>query len=794
MRKRILYVAAATLAALLIAFIWRLDIPHWKKLDLDRLNAQAGTTRVYDVTGNLAGTLHGAENRIWIGLDQVPEHVQNAFIAAEDLRFYQHHGVDLYRVFGALWRDITTLSYSQGASTITQQLVKLTHLSSEKRLSRKAQEIWLAIKLERALSKREILEAYLNTVYFGHGAYGIEAAASAYFGKNASALTLSEGALLAGVIKAPSAYAPHINAERSRLRRNAILATMAKHGLISSAEAERASGESVRLAESLNEDRQYAWYMDSVLTEAASILNLSTDEVLTGGYRIDTGLNPDMQLSAEKLFESEDSFPAAADDGTPVQGALIMLEPSSGEVRAVVGGRRYEVALGLNRATEIKRQPGSAFKPVSTYAAAIDAFGYVPSSTVDDTPRTFEGSYAPGNAGGASYGKVTLREALSRSLNIATVDLAEHIGVDSLRRYAQRFGLELSKSDQSLSLALGSLTDGVSPAALGAAYCALANGGTRVNAHFIRAIRDSDGKTVYEAKPTGIRAVSDATAYMLTDMLKTAASTGSAKALSQAGLPIAGKTGTVSEAGSAGTRDIWTVAYTPDAACAVWMGYDRPEQHTMAASEGGSGYPARLCAAYYSAVSGELSGARFRRPSGVKAALIDSIALDERHEALLCTPRTPERYSLAELFRADDLPRLFSDNWDAPQAASDFRLLSREGETPVLAFTAMSASAEYVLTRAVNGETREIAVLWGEPGEEIRYADTDHDLTQIADYTLTPRNALLYAAGSLLTGSPSATVRYAPGGFLNKLMGAGAAEATQTPTDIEFSDDGLPFE
>ena len=285
-------------------------------------------------------------------------------------------------------------------------------------------------------------------------------------------------------------------------------------------------GEALSLAEDSGDARVCAWYMDAVLTEAADALKLSNDEVLTGGYRIVTGLDPAMQASAEALFEDDARFPAAAPDGTPVQAGLIALDSTTGEARSVVGGRRYDVALGLNHATQIRRQPGSAFKPISTYAAAIDAYGFVPSSTVEDTPRSFEGGYTPRNAGGAHYGTVTLREALSRSLNIATVDLADLIGTDALRAYAQRFGIALSEKDVNLSLALGSLTDGVSPAALDAAYCALANGGTRVRPHFIREIRDASDRVLYRAEVSQSRAVEASTAYMLTDMLKTAARSG----------------------------------------------------------------------------------------------------------------------------------------------------------------------------------------------------------------------------------------------------------------------------
>lgn len=788
MRKKLIWVALAIVVLTFLGLIWKLDIPHWQSLDLTKLNA-AGATEVFDVHGQQAGTLHGRENRRWVPLEQVPEKVQNAFIASEDLRFYRHHGVDVYRLFGALWNDIRTMSFSQGGSTITQQLIKLTHLSSAKSLSRKAQEIALALKLERVMTKAQILEAYLNTVYFGHGAYGIEAAANVYFDKSAGALSVAQGALLAGIIKAPSNYAPHLNLERSVRRRNGILDTMAENGFISESEAAQAKAESVILAEDQTDNRQYAWYMDAVLTEAAEALRLSGDDILTGGYRISTGLDPGMQRAAETLFEDADRFPAAAADGTPVQAGLIALDNRTGEVRAVVGGRNYDVALGLNHATQIRRQPGSAFKPISTYAAAIDAYGFVPSSTIEDTPRTFDGNYTPKNAGGKTYGEVTLREALSRSLNIATVDLADLIGTEALRLYAQRFGVKLSDQDVNLSLALGALTDGVSPEILGAAYCALGNGGMRVEPHFITEIRDKSGQIVYRASARQERAVQDSTAYMLTDMLKTAAKTGSARALKQSGMPVAGKTGTVSESGGEGTRDIWTVAYTPEIATAVWMGFDAPSpDHAMPSSEGGSGYPAKMCAAFYKSVSGELSGKDFKKPRSVKAALVDRVKLEQEHRVLLTTENTPAEYAEAELFHADDMPQSYSDTFTAPRMVADLKLLTGPGETPVLSFTAQDARAEYQLLRISDGGTKEIAVLTGEPGREIRFADVDHDVNQPADYVLMPRNALLHALGLVLTGPQSAAVHYVPGGLLNKIMGVGAVEATPTPTEIEFGE------
>ena len=784
MKKKLLIGLGVVAFVAFALLLWRLDLPHWKKLDLSRIEQMPGTTTVYDRDDVAVGALHGGEHRIWVALSSVPEHVQQAFIAAEDLRFYRHHGVDFHRLMGALWQDIRTLSYAQGGSTITQQLVKLTHLSQVKTISRKAQEIVLALQLERVMDKSHILEAYLNAVYFGHGAYGIEAASNAYFDKSVSQLTLSEGALLAGVIKSPSSYAPHLNMDKAVSRRNAILTIMEKNGMISDRQRKEAQAEDVRLASNAAES-QFAWYMDAVVDEAVTVLNISADELMSGRYAIHTALNPGMQAAAEALFADDDRFPADGADGTEVQAALAALDVESGELQAVVGGRRYDVKRGLNRATAMRRQPGSAIKPVSTYAAAIDACGYLPSSFVDDTPRAFSGGYAPGNAGGVSYGRVTMREALSRSLNVATVALADTVGVPTVRAYAQRFGLPLDAADANLSLALGSLTYGVSPAQLSAAYCTLANGGNRVTPHTIRAIEDGDGRVVYRAPSETSRAVSEETAYMITDMLKTAATKGSARALSACGMPVAGKTGTVAE-GTDGTRDVWTVAYTPETAVSVWMGFDNPGAgNTLPASEGGSGYPARLCAAFLGDIATQLRGGDFERPKGVKAVLLDSVALESDQLALLSTERTPPEYTRLELFHEGDMPTRFSAHWNAPASVADFRLLTGPGQIPILAFTPLDSNTEYVITRTVAGKSAEVAVLRGEAGRELRYADDGCDLSQPASYALLPRNALLYARGDLLAGPVSQSVAYAPGGLLNTIMGVGEAEAPPTPAEVE---------
>ncbi|HIU34098.1 MAG TPA: PBP1A family penicillin-binding protein [Candidatus Pullichristensenella excrementigallinarum] len=786
-RKAKWWIFAAILGALILLLIWELDLPNWQKLDLDRLNNLAQSTVVYASDVESVGNLYGGENRVLVSIEEIPLHVQQAFIAAEDLRFYEHNGVDVVRIFGALWHDIKTMSLQQGASTITQQLIKLTHLTSDKTLSRKVQEAFLAMQLEKELSKEEILECYLNVVYFGNGAYGIESASKAYFGKSVSDLTLEQGALLAGIIKAPSNYAPHLEPENALERRNMILDTMAEAGFIDSEEAERAKATPLEIVEQEEPVGEFGWYMDAVMLEAQDALNISAEQLLSGGYHIYTALDPDVQKAAETLFQDGANFPDPAEDGTPAQAAMAAMDVRNGEIVALIGGRSYDVRLGLNRATSIQRQPGSAVKPVSTYAAAMETGNYLPTSFVSDEKREFAGGYSPGNASGKYYGIVTLREALSRSLNVATVDLADRLGIPAIREQMEKFGLPLSDADQNLALSLGSMTDGVSPVQLLSAYGALANQGMRSEAHLIREIRDASGEIVYRADAAKRRALSAEAAYLVTDMLRTAAETGSAKALSGVNADVAAKTGTVGMEGS-GNRDAWTVAYTPKLAVAVWMGFDQPDaSHKLPDWAGGSSYPAQLCAKFFSGIDGKWLQGAFHRPSGLREALVDALSLEQDHAVFLADTRTPAEYVETELFHLDDVPQTVSGLWDAPESVQDLQLASRDGEIPVLQFTSRDANAEYLLLRKTGTQTEWIATLQGAAGEKLEYADLDADLSDSHSYSVLPRHKLLYEYGTLLTGKESDAVQYNPSGVLNRVASwlEGEEEPTEPEVEIE---------
>ena len=700
----------------------------WQRLDLEKLENASLTTFVYDRNGQQVSGVHSVENRVPVDLSQLPPHVIDAFLAAEDLRFYRHIGVDFYRIFGALAADLRSGGFSQGASTITQQLVKLTQLSPEKTLKRKLREAIMALRLETLLTKDQILERYLDLVYFGAGAYGIEAAARTYFRVPAAQLSRSQAALLAGLLKSPARYAPHLNPENALARRNAVLLSMKDAGQIPETDYAAAISEPIEL--NMDEGHTGGWYMDAALDEAAQALSMDRDALLTGGYHIFTAMDAGLQSRAESLFADSGLFPANAADGTSAQAALAAVDPATGGVLALIGGREY-LARGFHRAVRMRRQPGSAFKPISVYAAAMDAFGYVPSDFISDQEKDYGQGYIPRNASGVYHGEVTLREALSNSMNAAAVELISVIGPEAAAEYAAALGIPISKTDYGLSMALGALTDGVTPLEMASAYAALANGGLAVTPHIVAQILDAQGNTVYEASAPLSRVLRAESAFLITSMLRTAASAGTAKVLSDLPFPVAAKTGTVGmEAGSTG--DAWTVAYTPGLSVAVWMGFDQPDTaHSMPASVTGGAEPARLARAL---LAGRTDAGEFPMPASVVEVTLDKTALNGLHTALLAAENTPADARITEYFPLSRVPTSVSAIWEPPQTPADAVL---EGEA--IRFTALSAQDEYVILR----DGQEAAVLRGQPGEVLTYADVNPGEV----YQVCARNRELYMCG-----------------------------------------------
>ena len=769
-KKVLLTILAALIGVLLLfcaAFYVFFDVPDWQKLDISKLSALAQTSSMYDMNGELMSELRGSENRIIVSLDEIPLHTRQAFIAAEDLRFYDHRGIDVYRILGALRSNLKSGSLAEGASTITQQLAKLTHLSAEKTIRRKLEEINLAFQIEKVYNKDEILAMYLNTVYFGRGAYGIQAAAQAYFGVDAEELTLNQSASLAAIIKAPSNYAPHISPSNNRSRRQYILSVMAENGFISQEEKQAALDESIWVLAQEAEKQLYSWYIDEALRESAELLDLSADEVIQGGFKIYTAYDARLQTIADEVYADSSFFPAAASDGTPIQSAMAVVDTNNGAVLAMIGGRDYTVRRGLNRATQMRRQPGSALKPLAVYGPALE-LGYTTASVLLDEKTSF-GGYTPRNAGDRYYGLVTMRTAIRNSLNTTAVRLLEEIGLDASIQYLNKMGIPTRNSDRNLSLALGSMTYGVTPVELAAAYVPYANGGIYHQPYCVERIETVDGSNVYERKDSGKQVLSAQNAFLMTSLLQSVVSSGTGTRMLAANTPIAGKTGTVSMTG--GNRDIWMTAYTPEISVAVWMGYDQTDaKHKISNGITGGRNTASLAAAFFKKAYADREKPDFSQPDGLVWLTLDKRALTSRGSIMLASDKTPKEYRLSEVFAASNRPYAVSDIWQAPDAPSSFYVAHNASGYPELHFKA-SSDARYRIQRDSVGESVILTEMIASSGQALSFLDSTAQAGILYTYRIIPIHEELLQQGVWLEGKQAVQLAQvqASGGFFSGL-------------------------
>lgn len=618
--------------------------------------------------GSLIGEI-GSQIRTSVSIRALPKYVGQAFVAVEDQRFYQHNGVDLVGIAGAIKDNI--LGDRRGASTITQQLVGNMHPDIIDRRdpspARKLREQSAAIEMEKHYTKQQILEAYLNTIGFAHGWYGIEAAARHYFGKSATKLSLAEAATLAAMPKGPEIYEPVKFPARVKQRRNTVLALMARQGFISPAQAR--SAQATQLVTAPNYGIVNApWYVDVVRIQAQR----AGIPVANGGYRIYTALDPAMQESAvTSLVEGLADVEARAgyrhttvagkgNDSEYLQGVVVALDPANGDVRALVGGRDYK-ASQFDRAINGKRQPGSSFKPI-VYAAAI-ADSIPPNAIVQDTAIAISmpnGTvYRPDNSDREFLGPITMREALARSRNVVAVQLAMKVGMDSVIALAKRMGIQ-SPINPYPSSAIGASV--VQPLDMVASYTTFANLGTAVEPRFIHRIADRTGKTVYTAPVRVLPPAMDPrAAFVVRDMMRDVVDRGTASSIRRylpPSVPVAGKTGTTND-----NSDVWFIGLTPDIVAGVWLGFDTPKTITPGAAGGSLAAPVwgRMMARYYGSRAGrelERSQARWTPPVGVISGELDRLT------GQLATLATPAERRYTEYFVEGTEPEpLRADPW-----------------------------------------------------------------------------------------------------------------------------------
>jgi penicillin-binding protein 1A len=557
---------------------------------LRRMGDMDQATAVFDDRDQLAFTIY-KEQRIEVPLSDISPNLVKAVVAVEDQRFYDHRGFDVVRIGSAALANARRGRRVQGGSTITQQLARQSFLTPDKTMHRKLQELILAARIERVYSKDQILELYLNKVYFGDGLYGVEAASRGYFGKHASDLSVPEAALLAGLAKSPSSYAPTVSISRAAARRKVVLQAMLDAGAIDRATFESARVTKIVLHDSLRSGEPHGQYFKEQVRRDL-VDRFGWQRVYQGGLRVFTTIDMPMQLAAEAAIADQikaveerraawqarraaarkkSGNAAHAQESDPsdmLQAALIAMDPATGHVRAMVGGRDFE-ASRFNRAVQAHRQPGSAFKPF-VYATALES-GYSPASVVDhldDPIGTGRGAYVPEDEH-SSAASMTLRTGLRTSSNRAAVRLLQQIGIGRTVQFAKTMGIGKVPAVPSLALGSGEVT----LQSMTAAYAAFVNHGEVPQPTLLRRVEDQDGRLLYQSQPLSIRAVSDTTAFLMSTMMADVINAGTGSRARQLGfkLPAAGKTGTTND-----FKDAWFIGFTPKLAAGVWVGFDEP--------------------------------------------------------------------------------------------------------------------------------------------------------------------------------------------------------------------------
>ncbi|MFZ3578675.1 transglycosylase domain-containing protein [Virgibacillus sp. DJP39] len=542
------------------------------------------TTTIETKNGDIIAELYN-ENRTLVSIDDVPKHVQEAFIAVEDRRFYEHAGVDFQSVMRAVYRDLIAFSKVEGASTITQQLAKNLFLKNDKTWMRKTKEVMAAIYLEREFTKKQLLEIYLNEIYFGSGVYGIEEASRLFFSKSVEDLTLAEGAMIAGLAKAPNGYSPINHQEKALARRNVVLQSMDNAGMIATDTRVQAQGKTLGL--DIWKPKENPWvdsFVDLVIKEAADKYQLSLGELRRGGYRLIVSMDKHIQQIAYNQFKNDRYFPGNTNG---VQGAFVMMNQSNGGIVAAIGGRSYELG-NLNRVT-VKRQPGSTIKPTAVYGPALMKEAYRPYSLIPDQKVSFKG-YTAENLNNQYEGAVSIYEALRVSKNAPAVWLLDAIGIDYAKSYLEKMAITIE--DNGLAIALGGLSKGIAPIKMMESYRPFVHAGKYIESHTITHVYDRNNNLITEEEYKETQVFSGQVAWDMTEMLRKVVDDGTATA-GDYEKALAGKTGSTQHPHANGFyKDAWFVGYTPKYVSALWMGYDHSDKGHYLTD--GSTYPTML--------------------------------------------------------------------------------------------------------------------------------------------------------------------------------------------------------
>lgn len=583
LRDLLIYILIFTvIGGFVVNFVYNAGIDYKEKV-LQEYNLAnyvyqpALKTEIYSRDNVLLAEIYN-EKRSYIPYSEMPEILVKTMVATEDRRFYEHNGVDIYGIGRAVFKNLASGKLkAEGASTITQQITRELFLSQEKTIERKIKEIFIAMELEKKYDKHEILEMYLNEIYFGHGAYGIEEAAQTYFAKSTKDLTVEEISLLVGLPQAPSAYDPYNHMDKAKNRQKAVLDCMVRENLITKEEAVEISNSEIVLNNS-NAEKKTQYYKHPYFTSwvISKLKNQYGDKIYSSGWKIYTTIDSEVQTKAEEIIANEGKTFASSINAKDI--SLVTVNPTTGELMLMVGGSNFSQNQ-INMAVK-PRQPGSSMKPY-VYATGID-LGKITDSTLFLDEAIDINGYAPENYGRNYSGYMTTRTALMKSNNISAVKAAQIIGTKNIQTYAKNMGITtLTNKDYGLSMAIGGLYKGISPLEQATAYGVFANNGNLVPTYYISKITDRFGTTLYQHKAQAHRVLKQETAESMTDMLLSVVESGTGGSARISGYQIAGKTGTTDEA-----RDLWFVGYTSNASTAVWVGNSNNEKLYNGASSG----------------------------------------------------------------------------------------------------------------------------------------------------------------------------------------------------------------
>ncbi len=640
--KIICIILASILVVILGCLIYYLVVTKDVTLDQSKLINMEKTVSFYDSRGNFLFT-EGDKKQV-IEIDDVPNHVKQAFIAVEDKRFYSHNGVDNKGLIRAMFNNIKSLSFKEGGSTISQQLIKNTHLTSQKTIKRKLSEIKLAKKLEKEFSKEEILEKYLNTIYFGDNCYGIASASAHYFGKETKDLTINEGAALAGIIKAPSNYSPFNDFVKCNARKNVVLSQMLKEGYIDDLRYNENVNKNIDIQKENESENHYdlTYLVKKELNDIISDYPFST-----GNIKVYTTLDTSKQNILETTFN----------DISEVHDKTAILLDNDGKIQAY-----------LSTCGDIPRQTGSIIKPILVYAPAIENDILYSSSPILDEKTDYNG-YSPSNYNDKYYGYVTVKESLAKSLNACAVKIFNYTGVEKSKRYLEKMNFPFSENDNSLCLALGATEKGVKLSKISSLYNVFQNNGYYKEPFSIIKVESQNNGIIYKSSNSKKQVFSHETAHIISDMLEYTVKDGTAKKLSFTNIPLCSKTGTVGNAN--GNTDAYNISYNSKYVLGVW--YGNKDNSLMDNSLTGGTKPTVTASLIWKEIYKETPAPKsYVKATGICERNIDKIELEEGHNLLLASQLAPQRYTVKGLFKNGKFPQI-SDRFTQPKL-SDYSI------------------------------------------------------------------------------------------------------------------------